>query len=119
MCLDGTIMRGNRADHPDALNAGPSLSPAKTCESLHDAARAGNADAVKAFLDSGADIHAKDGFGYTPLHVARNAEVVQLLVELGADVNAKNVEGWTPLQIAKMNLRTRVVEFLRDHGAKE
>jgi ankyrin repeat protein len=38
---------------------------------LHAAARGGSAEAVKAVLDAGADIEARDGNGWTALRVRR------------------------------------------------
>ncbi|ORX62230.1 ankyrin, partial [Hesseltinella vesiculosa] len=48
---------------------------------------------LKALLEFGANIHARDGDGWTPLHYAARfcqppKEAMQLLVEHGADVNA-------------------------------
>jgi ankyrin repeat protein len=51
-----------------------------------------------------ADIHAKDGNGSTPLHVASGPDtslaVVELLLGAGADPSAKNTDGFTPLHVA-------------------
>ncbi len=48
-------------------------------------------------IDSGADIHVRDVFGYTPLHTAANERIIRKLVEAGADINATNFEGMTPV----------------------
>lgn len=60
----------------------------------------GNRDNVELLLAKGADIHAKNSDGDTPLHHAalwgRNG-VVELLITQGADIHAKNNEGKTPL----------------------
>lgn len=56
-------------------------------------------DDVKAELNAGADIMARDE-GTTPLHYAamfKGAEVVQLMVDAGADVNAVGNSNLTPL----------------------
>jgi ankyrin repeat protein len=55
---------------------------------------------VKYLKSVGADIHAKNNYGETPLHFAsRNGhlEVVKYLKSVGADINAKNNNSWTPL----------------------
>lgn len=58
---------------------------------LHYAALAGDAPAVKAFLDKGCDLNAFDEFAFTPLHYAawnEHIEIVRLLLSAGANVNA-------------------------------
>ena len=47
-----------------------SLSNAYGTTSLHVAATLGDAAAVTALLDAGADCEASDGGGYTPMHCA-------------------------------------------------
>jgi ankyrin repeat protein len=61
---------------------------------------------VKYLKSVGADIHAKNNYGETPLHFAsRNGhlEVVKYLKSVGADINAKNNNSWTPLHSASYN----------------
>ena len=63
-------------------------SGAKECTALHMAARRGNTEVAEALVDCGADIHARDTAGDTPLQRARNcrkAGVALLLVSRGAD----------------------------------
>lgn len=61
---------------------------------LHLAAQ--RQDVVKILLEAGADVHAQDTEGYTPLHWA-SAAATELLLAAGAEVNARNVAGLTPL----------------------
>jgi truncated hemoglobin YjbI len=72
------VRTGARVDEP---------SDAKRCTALHMAARRGNTEVARALLDCGADIHARDKAGDTPLQRAKNcrkAAVVSLLVARGA-----------------------------------
>ncbi|MEO6264195.1 MAG: ankyrin repeat domain-containing protein [Luteimonas sp.] len=63
---------------------------------LHEAARAGNAEALGALLAAGADVQARDGAGRTPLlDAARGAHlpVLEALVAAGADVAVIDADG--------------------------
>jgi ankyrin repeat protein len=60
--------------------------------------------------------------GRTPLMIAAragNIEIVQALLAKGADVNAKDSEGKTALELAKERGDAKVVELLKQSGAKE
>jgi len=64
-------------------------SGAKKCTALHMAARRGIAEVAEALLDCGADIHARDKAGDTPLQRAKNCRkpcVAALLVSRGAEL---------------------------------
>jgi len=45
-------------------------------------------------------------------------EVVHVLLEHGADVEVKKNDGETALQLAALYRHDKVVELLREHGAK-
>jgi len=75
-----------------ALMALPGLAAA---DGLHDAAKAGDIEYVRALVDAGVDVDAK-AIGVTALLLAAyrgHAEVVALLIEAGADVDAKDERG--------------------------
>ncbi|GLG94665.1 Poly [ADP-ribose] polymerase tankyrase, partial [Gryllus bimaculatus] len=70
---------------------------------LRRAAECGNTEAVRALLDSGADVHARDIFDATALHCAAengHSATVQLLLRRGAHAGCKNHSGWSPLHAA-------------------
>ena len=71
---------------------------------LHSAASARNLDAVRALLDHGAPVNAKQQKGWAPLHAAAqngDAEMYRLLVSRGADPQQANEDGVTPAQLAE------------------
>jgi ankyrin repeat protein len=60
-------------------------------------------DELKALLDSGLDVNAKDRGGRTALHYAAvlgQAELARHLLSRGANVNVKDTRGRTPLMLA-------------------
>ena len=79
-------------------------------------------DVIKAFIDAGTDVNAKNEFGNTVLHEAasfnENPEVIRLLINAGADINAQNNEYESPLITACMNNKNpEIVKTLLDYGA--
>jgi uncharacterized protein len=94
---------------------------------LHYAAIDKEVDKVKALIDAGAEVDARENTGqYTPLMFAAqkdsNIEVVKALVEAGADVNLTNNKGDTPLFIAttsygRSGIGADILRYLLDHGA--
>lgn len=69
---------------------------------------------------AGADLHARDSCGNTPLHLAAvygSYAVAQSLIEAGADVNIVNEGGSSPLHFAAANGDCKVVGALIGAGA--
>ncbi|MDR0327432.1 MAG: ankyrin repeat domain-containing protein [Planctomycetaceae bacterium] len=88
--------------------------------SLHDAALWGRIKIVKNLVSRGADVNAKDDYGFTPLYgaaVQGHVETVQFLVSKGAKVNTKNKDGDTPLLGATKGGYVEIVKFLVSKGA--
>jgi len=85
---------------------------------LQQAARAGDADTVRAFIEEGADINNRAG-KVTLLQQARGVEVVRLLISAGADVNATSKEYFgPPLSFAAELGDADSIQALLDAGAK-
>ena len=85
------------------LRKGMAKSPATSDLGLHDAARGGLIERVRALLDQGTPADAQDDMGRTALHhaaILRNDKVVRLLLDRGASVDARDKRGNTPLTVA-------------------
>ena len=101
------------------LAAGAEVNPPSGTTPLHQAALVANLETVAMLIAAGADIHARDGNGETPLLRAgyyggfRNVEIIEILVEAGADVNDRNEHGWTVLERALGSPADRVVDIVR------
>lgn len=90
---------------------------------LHLAAHSGNLPIVELLLDAGAQINARDHYGFTPLHHAvlapTNAvQLVELLLAQGADGHARNFQGDTPYCLAMQDQNLEVAGVLRLYGAE-
>ena len=71
---------------------------------LHIAIKERNVDAIINLVERGADVNAKNSFGYTPLHWAveeNSYQLVEFLLIHGANIDIKNMWGKSPLDIAK------------------
>ena len=87
---------------------------------LHTAARMNDSNSALWLIANGANVHAKDEVGVTPLRLAaqENAtETAALLLKNGADVHAKNKDGDTPLHYAALKNATETAALLLKNGA--
>jgi hypothetical protein len=85
---------------------------------LHDAARAGLLEHVRALLDRGTPIDERDDLGRTALHWAvmcGRIETARLLLERGAEVDARDKRGYTPLSLLQDSGET--ARLMAEHGA--
>ncbi|XP_031627754.1 poly [ADP-ribose] polymerase tankyrase-2-like [Contarinia nasturtii] len=102
-------------------NGGAEIGRKSLDDTLFKAVENGNKDVVELLIKHGADIHASDTWGYTPLHSAAkygNKDAVEVLIKHRAYVNAQTEYGKvTPLHQAAENGNKDVVEFLIKHGA--
>lgn len=84
---------------------------------LHEASKCNNAEILTLLLDFGADINAKNEYGYTPLHmccqhISEELEASELLLRNGADINAQNAYKNTPLHLAARHNNLEVCKVL-------
>jgi ankyrin repeat protein len=118
-----SLVRGqNLAAVQKALHAAPELIKGQDAGGstlLHHAAGFGTIEIMKALLDSGAAVDAKNHIGSSPLHWAINdMEKLRLLIDRGADVNSASQDGRTPLYMAaSLRESDAVFRFLLEKGA--
>jgi uncharacterized protein len=83
---------------------------------LHSAAAARNLAIVRALLEHGAPVNARQQKGWTALHAAAqhgDRAMVELLLKYGASPNAKNDDGLTPDELADEKGHLEIAERLR------
>ena len=103
----------------------PSAAPAvASCDNWNTGAFFARADGatITRCLDDGANVHARDETGATPLHTAaghsQEAAVVRALLSAGARLGARDETGATPLHTATATgTNAAVVEALLEAGA--
>jgi len=82
--------------------------------SIHRAVQLGDLARVKALVEQGADVNAKDAQGSVPLVFAvkeGRKEIVELLLAHDADMNIKDRRGWTPLDYARLGKLKDIIEL--------
>ena len=87
---------------------------------LIEAVKARDHQSVRALLDQGVDVNAREGDGATALHWAverDDAEVAEALLRAGADETAANDYGVTPASLACLNRNEAMLERLLAAGA--
>ncbi|MDG1436983.1 MAG: ankyrin repeat domain-containing protein [Rickettsiaceae bacterium] len=75
----------------DAFTKANNISPTKSNRELLDAIKTKNTPAIQSIIQKGADIHAADVNGKTPLHYALEngkIEIFNTLLDKGADIHA-------------------------------
>lgn len=89
-------------------------------QTFDDAVRNNDTAAVARFIQTGADVNARNNYGNAPLHLAaiNNAQqAAELLIEAGARINEQNVMKYTPLHFAVIYHHPVLVKYLIHHKA--
>jgi len=89
------------------VNAGPVLSMAVL---------SGHTKIVSLLIKAGADVNARPVVGAAA--IAGHAKIVSILIEAGADINTKDKNGTTALMHATNKGYTKIVNILKQAGAK-
>ena len=77
-----------------------------------------NINKIKRLIEAGANVNAKNEFGYTPLHRTWwSVTIVKLLISAGADVNAKDRYDESPLAMAVYWDDVAIAKLLISAGA--
>ena len=122
----GALRRSLLAGLPLALalavvpGTAPATAGAGLDAPLIDVVRRGDAAAVRAMLDEGADVDARQPDGATALHWAARldrVDLARLLLAAGADPTAANAFDVTPLSLAAVNGSAGMVAALLAAGA--
>ena len=120
--LSLTETRTRYGDVVDAIEQGATINArcADGASPLHFAAAAHDLLVVELLINEGADVHAVNSAGETPLIYAvgpiggldRNASALRALLNAGADVNAAREFGQTALHVAALNSRPNAMGAL-------
>ncbi len=83
---------------------------------LHIAAFRGKGEAIKAFLEAGADPNIEDSFGLTPLHLVAmrgDLEIAKILEDYKAEFHRKSKDGKTAADVASNNDHVELENYFR------
>lgn len=90
-------------------------TPLHFVASVEPAGHSTLSDIARALIRSGANVHAENEQGQTPLHLASisgNAFLAQVLIEAGAKVSYKDKKGRTPLHRALKYRKNQMISLL-------
>jgi ankyrin repeat protein len=98
--------------HPDLINAKLAITDVLP---LIAAVGLTKPEVAIALIDAGANVHATDSYGRTPLHHAGCLQTVKTLVEHGAEMEARDHGGCTPFICSAV--KKEIAEYLLSKGA--
>ncbi|KAF2795361.1 ankyrin repeat protein [Melanomma pulvis-pyrius CBS 109.77] len=87
------------------------------CSALHCAAYGGKISTVRALIEHGAEVDAREGAGLTPLHKAvlrKMQGTVKVLLEFGADPLAVTKRGASAIDLAMKDGLVDILHLLED-----
>lgn len=105
---------------PAAAQVPPAAAEVLAYEGLHQAAWRGDLPRLKALIEGGADLGARDGRGRTPLHVAayaRQREAIRMLARAGAKLDVLEDDRYDAVTIAAVADDTATLSLLLSLGA--
>jgi ankyrin repeat protein len=137
--FERALYSGNVSRVEELLKSHPSLANAKNMESewqvtgrkqvpangwtaLHVAAYLGDPEMVKLLVKYHANVNARDKRGLTPLlwtAFGGHSDSAAVLLSNGADINARGPDGRSTIDLAKLSLDSKMLDLLRERGAKE
>jgi ankyrin repeat protein len=87
----------------------------ETC--THIAARSGNDNVIRCFINAGADVNARDCYGRTPMHVVFDFNCTVLLLAAGANFNELDRAGRTAFELAMSRHHSSILPAFVAAGA--
>lgn len=115
------VVSGNSEQVLQLLRKTPALASQQDelgFTALHAVASEPHLDLAELLLQNGADVHARDRAGATPLHFAAYPSMAAVFLRHGADINARDRNGDTPLHAQSgENGSLAMIMMLLKHGA--
>lgn len=109
----GNVVAAPKMETPNVVE---SVSVTPLCTAISK----GDVEAVRKFVEYGADVNQKSN-GMTPLMMAaryNNVDIIKLLLSKGADLKAKTENGFTALKIAELSNAHDAVAYLSSLSTK-
>jgi len=88
----------------------------RNCTPLHVATEHDLVEVASRLIEAGADVHARDGNGWTPFLNAAlrgSIEMIRLLIDAGSDINAVDLEKRDAYDLASKWGKREVAGFLK------
>ena len=118
---DADTVRDMLKENPGLANSEFILDDYSGGTPMHTAVSRNHASVVKALIEGGADLEARNRSGVAPLHVAAAngyVDIIRLLISSGAGANPVDPQGRTPLHFAVQSQQQGSVRVLLKKGAR-